>query len=79
MAARRHSAPRTSISRIQLTQSGAVTAGYDAQITVDGADQVIVAQPLQTGPTDVRALAPLLSDVGAMLRTNPNEAFADDG
>src|SRR5580658_1809926 len=66
-------------SRIQPTRSGAVIAGYNAQIAVDGAHQIIVAQRLQTSPTDARALAPLLSDVRAVLRTNPKEVSADAG
>jgi IS5 family transposase len=66
-------------SRIQPTRSGGVIAGYNAQIAVDGAHQIIVAQRLQTSPTDVRALAPLLTDVRAVLRTNPKEVSADAG
>jgi hypothetical protein len=56
-------------SRIQPTRSGAVIAGYNAQVAVDGAHQIIVAQRLQTSPTDARALAPLLTDIRAVLRT----------
>ncbi len=66
-------------SRIQPTRSGAVIAGYNAQIAVDGAHQIIVAQRLQTSPTDARALAPLLTDIRAALRTNPKEVSADAG
>jgi transposase len=50
-------------SRIQPLRSKAVIAGYNAQIAVDGAHQVIVAQRLQTSPADARALPGLLADV----------------
>jgi hypothetical protein len=66
-------------SRIQPMRSGAVIAGYNAQVAVDGAHQIIVAQRLQTSPTDARALAPLLADIRAVLRTNPKEVSADAG
>ena len=66
-------------SRIQPMRSGAAIAGYNAQIAVDGAQQIIVAQRLQTSPTDARALAPLLTDVRTVLRTNPKEVSADAG
>ena len=55
-------------------------AGYNAQVAVDGAHQIIVAQRLQTSPTDARAaLAPLLTDVRAVQRINPKEVSADAG
>jgi IS5 family transposase len=66
-------------SRIQPTRSGAVIAGYNAQIAVDGAHQIIVAQGLQTSPTDARALVPLIKGIRAVLRTNPKEVSADAG
>ena len=66
-------------SRIQPTRSGAVIAGYNAQIAVDGAHQIIVAQGLQTSPTDARALLPLIKQIRAVLRTNPKEVSADAG
>ena len=66
-------------SRIQPTRSGAVIAGYNAQIAVDGAHQIIVAQGLQTSPTDARALVPLIKKIRAVLRTNPKEVSADAG
>jgi hypothetical protein len=65
--------------RIQPTRSGAVIAGYNAQIAVDGAHQIIVAQRLQTSPTDARALVPLLTDIRAVLRPNPKEVSTDAG
>ena len=66
-------------SRIQPMRSGAVIAGYNAQAAVDGAHQIIVAQRLQTSPTDARALVPLLADIRAALRANPAEVSADAG
>src|SRR6202023_2596861 len=66
-------------SRIQPTRSGAVIAGYNAQIAVDGAHQIIVAQRLQTSPTDARALVPLITAIRAVLRTNPKQVSADAG
>jgi transposase len=66
-------------SRIQPLRSKAVIAGYNGQIAVDGAHQIIVAQRLQTSPADARALAPLLADIRAALRTNPKEVSADAG
>jgi Transposase DDE domain/Transposase domain (DUF772) len=66
-------------SRIQPLRSGVVIAGYNAQIAVDGAHQIIVAQRLQTSPADARALAPLLTELRAVLHTNPKEVSADAG
>jgi hypothetical protein len=50
-------------SRIQPPRSKAVIAGYNAQIAVDGAHQIIVAQRLQTSPADARAVPGLLETV----------------
>jgi transposase len=66
-------------SRIQPLRSRAVIAGYNGQIAVDGAHQIIIAQRLQTSSADARALAPLLADIRAALRTNPKEVSADAG
>jgi len=66
-------------SRIQPLRSKAVIAGYNAQIAVDGAHQVIVAQRLQTSPADARALPGLLADIRAVLHANPQEVSADAG
>jgi hypothetical protein len=66
-------------SRIQPLRSKAVIAGYNAQIAVDGAHQIIVAQRLQTSPADARALPGLLADVRTVLGANPEEVSADAG
>jgi hypothetical protein len=56
-----------------------VIAGYNAYIALDGAYQIIVAQGLQTSPTDARALVPLIKGIRAVLSTNPKEVSADAG
>ena len=65
-------------SRIQPARGG-VIAGYNAQIAVDAAHQIIVAQRLQSGPADRRGLKPLLAAVRKVLRANPKEVSADAG
>jgi transposase len=65
-------------SRIQPTRSG-VMQGYNAQIAVDGAHQIIIAQRVQTSPADGRALKPLLAAAREVLRANPEELSADAG
>ena len=46
-------------SRIQPTGDGFI-AGYNGQIAVDAAHQIIVAQRLATNPADYAALIPLV-------------------
>lgn len=65
-------------SRIQPTRKGFI-AGYNAQIAVDGAHQIIVAHGLQTNPADRGALKPLLSRLRRALNANPKEVSADSG
>jgi transposase len=65
-------------SRI-LPIKGGVVQGYNAQVAVDGAHQIIIAQRVQTSPVDVRGLKPLLSAASAVLRRNPKELSADAG
>jgi transposase len=65
-------------SRIQPTRSG-VMQGYNAQIAVDGAHQIIIAQRVQTSPADGRALKPLVAAARGVLRVNPQELSADAG
>jgi hypothetical protein len=66
-------------SRIQPLHSKAVIAGYNAQIAVDGAHQIIVVQRLRTSLADARALPCLLADIRAVLHANPKEVSADAG
>lgn len=65
-------------SRLQPVRGG-VIAGYNAQIAVDEAHQIIVAQRLQTSPADRRGLKPLLAAARGVLRRNPDEVSADSG
>ena len=63
-------------SRIQSTRDGFIQ-GYNAQVAVDGAHQIIVAQHLQTNAADRGALKPLLANLRRDLRANPEELSAD--
>lgn len=65
-------------SRIQPTRKGFI-AGYNAQIAVDGAHQIVVAHGLRTNPNDRGALKPLLDRLRRALKANPKEASADSG
>src|SRR5579885_2679787 len=49
-------------SRIQKTRDGMIQ-GYNAQIAVDGAHQIIVAQHVQTNAADRGALVPLIKAI----------------
>ena len=64
--------------RIQPTRDGFI-AGYNAQIAVEAACQVIVAQRLQTNPADFAALIPLVDQARANLGRKPKEVSADTG
>jgi transposase len=65
-------------SRIQSTQNGFI-AGYNGQIAVDAASQVIVAQRLATNPADFAALVPLVEQTHANLGRKPREVSGDSG
>ena len=65
-------------SRIQPTKGG-VIQGYNGQIAVDGAHQVIVAQRLTTNAADYPALVPLIASIRATFRRNPDAVSADAG
>jgi transposase len=65
-------------SRI-LPMRGSVVQGYNGQIAVDAAHQIIIAQRLQTSPVDAHGLKPLLSAARAALGRNPKELSADAG
>jgi len=65
-------------SRIQPTRDGFI-AGYNGQIAVDGAHQVIVAQRLATNPADYAALTPLIDQARASLGRKPREVSGDTG
>ena len=65
-------------SRILPTRDGFI-AGYNAQVAVDAAHQVIVAQRLITSGADVGGLAPLVDAVRTALGRKPAEVSADTG
>ena len=65
-------------SRIQPTRDGMIQ-GYNAQIAVDGAHQIVLAHRVQTNPADRGALAPLVKAIRRDLRAAPDELSADAG
>src|SRR5215208_7202729 len=65
-------------SRILPTRDGFVQ-GYNGQIAVDAAHQVIVAHRLVTNPADHRALVPLLDSLHVHLGRKPREVSGDAG
>jgi transposase len=65
-------------SRLQPVKGG-VIQGYNAQVAVDAAHQVIVSQRVATNAADSRALVPLVAAIRRDLGRNPEEASADAG
>ena len=65
-------------SRIQPTRDGFI-AGYNGEIAVDAAHQIIVAQRLQTNPADYAALVPLVDQAKADLGRKIREVSGDCG
>jgi transposase len=65
-------------SRIQKTREGFIQ-GYNAQIAVDGATQIILAQRVQTNPADAGGLAPLVAAIRTSCKRDPTEVSADAG
>ena len=65
-------------SRILPTRDGFVQ-GYNGQIAVDAAHQVIVAHRLVTTSADYRALVPLVDSMQAHLGRKPREVSGDAG
>jgi transposase len=65
-------------SRI-MPSGGGFIAGYNGQIAVDAAHQIIVAQRLVTNPADFAALVPLVDQVRANLGRKPREVSGDSG
>ena len=65
-------------SRIQPSQGGFI-AGYNGQIAVDEASQIIIAQRLATNPADYAALIPLIDQARASLGRKPREVSGDTG
>ncbi len=65
-------------SRIQKTKDGFVQ-GYNAQVAVDEAHQVIIAQALTNQPPDVEHFVPLMEQVVENCGTTPAIITADAG
>ena len=65
-------------SRI-MPSGGGFIAGYNGQIAVDAAHQVIIAQALCTNPTDYAALLPLVDQARAHLGRRMREVSGDSG
>jgi len=65
-------------SRVQPTRDGYI-AGFNGQIAVDAAHQIIVAQRLATNPADYGALIPLVDQAKANLRRKLKEVSGDTG
>ncbi|GGC62962.1 IS1182 family transposase [Chelatococcus reniformis] len=65
-------------SRIQPTRDGFI-AGFNGQIAVDQAHQIIVAQRLATNPADYGALIPLVDQAEANLGRKLKEVSGDAG
>jgi transposase len=65
-------------SRILKTKDGYIQ-GYNAQAAVDAQAQIIVAQTLSNNGSDQAQLAPLLDDIKASFKRNPDEVSADAG
>jgi transposase len=65
-------------SRVLKTRDGFVQ-GYNGQLAVDGAHQIITACRLTTNGSDQDGLVPLLDATTAALRRKPREVSADAG
>jgi transposase len=65
-------------SRVMKTRDGFVQ-GYNGQLAVDAAHQIITAQRLTTNGSDQDALVPLLDATTAALGRKPREVSADAG
>jgi transposase len=65
-------------SRIMPSGSGFI-AGYNGQIAVDAAHQIIIAQRLMTNPADFAGLIPLVDQARANLGRKPREVSGDTG
>jgi hypothetical protein len=65
-------------SRI-MPSAGSFIAGYNGQIAVDAAHQIIVAQRLATNPADFGALVPLVDQLKTNLGRKAREISGDTG
>ena len=62
-----------------MPSAGGFIAGYNGQIAVDAAHQVILAHRLSTNPADYAALVPLIDQARAHLGAKPREVPGDSG
>jgi hypothetical protein len=62
-----------------MPSGGGFIAGYNGQIAVDAAHQIIVAQRLVTNPADYAALVPLIEQARRLLGRKPREVSGDTG
>ncbi len=65
-------------SRLMKTRGGFIQ-GYNAQVAVDGAHQIVVAQDVCQDTVDTFQLEPMLKEVQAELGQLPRQAVADAG
>jgi transposase len=65
-------------SRI-MPSGGSFIAGYNGQIAVDAAHQIILAQRLATNPADFDALTPLVDQISTHLGRKAREVSGDTG
>jgi transposase len=66
-------------SRIMPSSGGGFIAGYNGQVAVDAAHQIITAQRVSTNPADFDALQPLVEATTAALGKAPAEVSGDSG
>jgi transposase len=71
-------APEEECAFMKVAGEG-IKPAYNAQVAVDGAHQVIVAQDLIAAPNDQGQLAPLLAQVEENCGAAPEAALADGG
>jgi Transposase DDE domain len=62
-----------------MPSQGGFIAGYNGQIAVDSAHQVITAHCLSTNPADFSALVPLIDQARTNLGRAPREVSGDTG
>lgn len=62
-----------------MPSGGGFIAGYNGQIAVDAARQIIVAERLSANPADFAALVPLVDQIKTNLGRKAREVSADTG
>lgn len=66
-------------SRIMRSRNEGFVQGWNAQLAVDGAHQIVVACDLSADPTDTRALPDLVDQIERNTGRRPKRALADAG